>query len=131
MEEVFMALSMYLAKVFGLYFLMVSLMLMKRHKVVAKVLEDIFASPGLLMMGGAINLFSGIAVLSGHFVWGFNWQVVITLLGAFMLMRGVLWMMHPALVMSIARKVVSSHWNAMLGIIFILGVFLTAHGFLG
>lgn len=126
-----MALSIYLAKLFGLYFLIISFIFINRRKEVAKTLEDFFSNSGLMMTTGALNLLGGLALLIGHFHWCYNWQMFITLLGVLMLAKGVLSILHPSLLINLSRKIVEEkkYWRIYLSIIFVLGLYLTLHGF--
>lgn len=84
-----MELSLFLAKLFGIYLLIVALLWALRRDVISKVVEDFFASPAMMFMSGLMALVVGIAMAIGHSVWEWNWRGVITLFGYLSIAKGI------------------------------------------
>ena len=61
-----MELSLFLAKLFGLYLLTVAVLWVVRGEAISKVLEEFFASRPMLFLSGLLALAVGIAMVIGH-----------------------------------------------------------------
>jgi len=69
-----MELSLFLAKLFGIYLLIVAVLWAVRGDVISKVIEEFFASRAMLFMSGLLALAVGIAMAISHSVWELNWR---------------------------------------------------------
>jgi len=63
-----MELSLFLAKIFGLYLLTLAVLWVVRGEAISKVLEEFFASRPMLFQSGLLAL----AMVIGHSVWELN-----------------------------------------------------------
>ena len=126
-----MALSMYLAQLFGLYLVIVSILMITRKDEMTQGVKAFCANPGLFMLSGAIDLLGGLALLIGHPVWAWDWPVVITLLGLLMVVKGILRLGYPSVCISWIRYILGdSKWWAWMSIVtLVIGVFLLINGF--
>ena len=69
-----MELSLFLAKLLGLYFLIIAAdLLFRRHQLEATVAE-VFASRALLAFSGSISVLLGLALVIAHPVYEANWS---------------------------------------------------------
>jgi hypothetical protein len=130
-KGVFVELSLFLAKLFGIYFLIAFILLVTQKREMVQGIKSFVTNLPLLMFSGSISLLAGLAILIGHPVWTWGWPVVITLLGLFMLIRGICRLGFPAL-SSKHIQTCLGHKNCMAWITiitFVLGVFLTWRGF--
>jgi len=84
-----MELSLFLAKLFGLYLLVTAAVWALRGEVIAPAVEELFASRGMLFLSGVIALAVGLAIAIGHPVWEANWRGVITLFGYVSIAKGI------------------------------------------
>lgn len=126
-----MEVSIFLAKLFGLYMLIVAILLTIRQDLMQKVSETILSNTGLLMFSGALNLLGGLSVLIGNPVWGLEWPCVITILGLLMIVKGIMRIGFPEVVARIATSILQNK-NALTTILLItalLGLYLTVQGF--
>ena len=124
-----MDVSIFLAKLFGLYFLIVGGFSLFRRKAFVSMLDEFFASRALLALSGFIILSVGLAIIIGHPVYTLDWRGLITLVGYLALVKGVVRIWYPNFLRSFAKKLVHNYFPAMLAIILILGVMLTYVGF--
>lgn len=127
-----MELSIFLAKLIGLYMLIVALIMLFRKERFDFVLKDIFSSPGLIAFSGALALISGLAIAIGHPVWDLSWRLGITLIGYLAILQGIARLAFPEAVSKVSRIVtdVRYHWFVFL-FVFAVGVFFTYNGFFG
>ncbi len=126
-----MELSLFLAKFFGIYMLVVTVILIFFKEQMTSVVKEIFASNGQLAITGVINLMLGTAIVVSHSVWELNWRVIITLFGYLGMLKGFLRLAIPSVPRKYAESILqrgSSYWILLL-FIASLGVYLTYVGF--
>ena len=125
-----MELSLFLAKLFGIYLLAMGLLWAARGEVIAGVLEEFLTSPPALFVSGLIALWVGIAMAIGHSVWEPNWRGLITLMGYLSIVKGVMRIGFPDVPRKAALKMIrgtsSYFW---VGLALALGGYLTWAGF--
>ena len=85
-----MDLSLFLARFFGLYLLIVAALWLIRQEQMRDLVKELFSRPEVLAVTGAINLMLGLAVVISHPVFEWNWHGLITLLGFLAILKGVL-----------------------------------------
>ena len=127
-----MELSLFLAKLFGIYMLVIAVLWAARGEVISKTVEEFFADRAMMFMSGLLALVVGIAMVIGHSVWELSWRGVITLMGYFSIAKGIARIGFP----DVPRKAFGSltkggtRW-ALVGLAFLLGSYLTWAGFTG
>jgi hypothetical protein len=124
-----MELSIFLAKLLGLYLLIVAAELLLRKDEIAGAVKDFASSKGLILFSGSISLLLGLAIVIAHPIYEANWQGLITFLGYLLVLRGVWRMAFPS---RMQKKMVSCFEQGYRGIFLIfliLGVYLTYLGF--
>ncbi|MFQ5729330.1 MAG: hypothetical protein ACE5GN_03110 [Waddliaceae bacterium] len=127
-----MDVSIFLAKLFGFYLLIVALLYFFRGEFLRKVMKDFYKFPALVAVTSIINLFIGLLIILNHNIWEFSWKVVITLIGYLTLLKGGLNLFAPAWGEALAAKFTKSR-NLFIysGIISLaLGLYLLYNAFL-
>lgn len=125
-----MDLSLFLAKVLGLYFVIVITAYAVQWRDLKKVLEDFERSRGLALFGGAVALLFGLFLVTSHNVWEWSFRGVITFFGWITLLKGLIYLFFPQNIRSIARKILwTRFYPVLLGAFFLLGAWLAATGF--
>lgn len=125
-----MDLSLFLAKVLGLYLVIVIAACVVQWRELQKVLEDFERSRGLIVFSGAWALLLGLLLVVSHNIWELNFRGVITLLGWVTLLKGLVRLFFPRHIGKIARKALQTPFYALiLSVFFLLGVWLTVVGF--
>ena len=82
-------LTIFLAKLFGLYCIILALTMMTRKDSAIATIRALIGNPPLLLLVEVLGLAGGLAIVIGHNIWsGGALPVVITLLGWLMLIRG-------------------------------------------
>ena len=124
-----MELSIFLARLLGLYLLIVAADLLLRRHELQGVVKNFASSKGLLVFSGSFSLLLGLAIAIAHPVYEVNWRGFITLLGYLLIARGTLRVAFPT---RQQKKLVSffhqRYWTIFL-ILLIFGIYLTYSGF--
>lgn len=124
-----MELSLFLAKLLGVYMLIIAALWVCCKKQLEATRRDVFSTPGLLALTGVFSLLLGLAIVIGHPVWEASWRGVITLIGAIAIFKGIMRLAFP----KVAEKVITSSFQkgywALFIVILLLGLYLTYHGF--
>jgi hypothetical protein len=125
-----MELSIFLAKLFGIYMLAVGVLWALRGDMLAQVIEEFFDNRALVFVSGLLALVVGIAIAIGHSVWEPNWRGLITLFGYLSILRGVARISFPDVPRKRAIGLVSggSRW-VLLVFVLAVGGYLTWAGF--
>lgn len=128
-----MTLSLYLGRVFGIYFIIAGFLYLFRRDFLRKAAFQIFEMESLLVLTGLINILIGLLVILGHPVWVMHWETAITLLGYLILLKGLIRLfISQRIDKKIALKMIKGDNLIYLGIIcLIIGFFLTYEGFFG
>lgn len=125
-----MDVSIFLAKLIGIYLLIIALIILLRKEQFHSVMKSIISSEGLIAFSGVMSLIAGLAILIGHPVWEWSWRVVISIIGILAVIQGVL---RIGFTEQIQRKFSSEKLEGAHWFIFVLaaiaGAFLTYHGF--
>ncbi|HEX2579236.1 MAG TPA: hypothetical protein VHK67_02405, partial [Rhabdochlamydiaceae bacterium] len=73
-----MELSVFLAKLLGVYMLIVAVELILRRHEFEGAVRDFASSKGLIVFSGSVSLILGLAVAIGHPIYEFNFRGLIT-----------------------------------------------------
>lgn len=125
-----MELSLFLAKVFGLYMLSVGLLWVVRGEALSEVIEEFFASRPMLFFSGLLALAIGIAIAISHSVWEWNWRGLITVIGYLSIVKGIARTGFPDVPRRAATDLIhgAKGW-VWIGIVLAVGAYLTWAGF--
>lgn len=125
-----MELSIFLAKLFGIYALIVALLWAVRGNEISKSIEEFFANRALVFLSGLFSLAIGIAMAISHSVWESNWRGLITLIGYLAIAKGIARIGFPEVPKKAASFVLKDTrvW-IWIGLTLVLGGYLTWVGF--
>jgi hypothetical protein len=126
-----MDMSKFLAKVLGIYFLLLGIsMLMNMHYFIVNFQEIIKNTP-LMLVTGFFILILGVLMVVSHNIWQWSWQVLITIIGWMILLKGVSTIFYPQYIdqaiILLAQNQHIVYSSAVLN--FILGIILSYFGF--
>jgi len=124
-----MELSMFLAKLLGVYMLIVAAELILRRHEFEGAVRDFAASKGLIVFSGSVSLILGLAVAIGHPIYEFNFRGLITLIGYLLILRGIWRMAFPSNIQKKLATCFHQGYKECLIILIIVGVYLTYTGF--
>lgn len=126
-----MELSIFLAKIIGIYLIIVSLALLINAKRFKSIIDDIMAHPGLQLVMGFNILVIGILLVVTHNIWVYSWEVLITIIAWIALFKGILNVAFPSYAKKFVKSCVrSKNTLVVFGIIDLaIGLFLCYTGF--
>src|SRR3989344_7945247 len=84
-----MELSNFLANVFGISIIAVSLSLLSYPKIIKKIFESM-QNETTLFFTGVVSFVIGISMILTHNIWVYDWKVIVTILGWAILLKGVI-----------------------------------------
>jgi len=127
-----MELSLFLAKMLGLAYLLIGLGMFINKKFYKDVFEKMLKNEALMFFGGIMSFVAGFAILSAHNLWVGEWYILITLFGWAALIKGVLLLVMPNLLLSLSKSLMKSDFylNLTSAICLILGLILCYFGFI-
>lgn len=126
-----MELSLFLAKVMGLYLLAVGIALLLNQQAFKKYAEQVFRDPLLILFKTAVALIIGVLLINVHNVWVQDWRVVITIIGWTSFVIG-LGMIVPKTVMKWSKHMLNENVFSIASIVtIIIGAYLSYVGFYG
>jgi len=123
--------SIFIARIFGLCYLILGACLLVNRKAFQRVMEDFCESAALIFFGGMFALVIGVVIILAHNVWVANWTVMITIIGWIALIKGIWLIVFPN---SVSRFMQAYQKNERLPVIhafvaLIFGAVLTYFGF--
>lgn len=125
-----MLLSIFLAKLIGLYMLAIAAIMLLRKSSFEESAKEVVSSRGLLIFAGTINLLIGIAIAIGHPILALDWRGLITFLGYLSIVQGVMRLAFPERVQEIGTTIFNGKWYwVIVGVVTLIGLFLTYKGF--
>ncbi|NGX42878.1 MAG: hypothetical protein K940chlam7_01166 [Chlamydiae bacterium] len=127
-----MDVSIFLARLFGLYLTIIAFVYFFRKTFLREVLRDFYNNSALVVVTSIINLFIGLLIILNHNIWEYSWRVVITLIGYLSLLKGILNLFAPEYGKKMAAKVMEGNILMYSGVISLaLGLYLLYYGFFG
>ena len=126
-----MDVSRFLAKVLGLYLIIVSVAMLTNMQQVMVYIAGIMDSPPLLFVTGLFTLILGLLMVVSHNVWQWNWRVLITIIAWLVLLKGSCIALDPQWIDSISLQFIQNPAVAYTaaGIDLALGILLCYFGF--
>jgi hypothetical protein len=132
MEVSMSPLTIFLAKLLGLYCIIVALAMTTRKQNTVATIKALIGNPPLLLIVEVFGLAGGLALIIGHNIWsGGALPVVVTLIGWLMTIRGAgLLALSPSATMSLFESLRYERlFYFYMGGTLILGLYLTYAGF--
>ena len=126
-----MDLSLFLAQLFGLYFLLVGALVLLRRESLMPAVSELLKNRGLVLMFAFLELAGGLAIVIGHPIYTPDWQGLITLVGIMMVIESLVYLALPAKSMrNVMEKFNTITWYRIGALVAILiGGYLTMIGF--
>lgn len=122
---------LFLAQLFGLYFLIVGAIVILRQQAVMPAIADIVENRAVLYILALVELGAGLAVAIAYPNVSLDWMGIISLVGWTMLIEGVLYLALPAKkVQKFVKTFNTQSWYVSGGILsIVLGAYLAGVGF--
>ena len=123
-------LSYFLARFFGIYFLIFAILWLLRQNQIRDIIKDIFSRPALLAVTGIVSLILGVAIVVSHDIYEWSWRGFITLLGYLAIIKGISRIGFPKNEKKMAYSLIkgTSYWVCFL-ILLVIGLWLSYTGF--
>ena len=90
-----MDISIYLARVFGIYLVIACIAMFVNRKHLSKILSGFSDNLGLVVFSGFMHLFFGLLVVVAHNIWTMDFRVLVTLMGWTGVLKGGLRILVP------------------------------------
>jgi uncharacterized membrane protein len=126
-----MEISMFIAKIFGLCYLVVGVGLAFNRKLFQKTMKDFCENSALVFLSGLSALVIGVVIILVHNIWVANWTVIITLIGWAAFTKGAWMLIFPNTVCQFIKAYLKNEnlLTLHLVIVLIFGGVLTFFGF--
>ena len=124
-----MELSIFLAKVLGLYLVIVPLAVLVNRKHLSRLVEEFSTNLGLNILASIFALVLGLLLVVSHNVWTADWRVIITILGWLTLAKGVVRLFFLKQVQKLSRISLKPWWAVVLVLFLLVGLYLSYVGF--
>ena len=125
-----MDISIFLAKVIGLYLLITSVIVLKKPRL-QEVIDELSRNKGMKVVWGLFTLILGILMVVSHNIWTDGFRIVITLIAWIVLLKGalIIWL-KDSTYKEWVNKFNNESFLTAVGVGYlILGVYLTYVGF--
>jgi hypothetical protein len=104
-------LTLFLAKLIGIVFLVGGLSLLSRRAMFAAVVDEIERNRLLVYIAGFVNLGAGTAIVLGHDIWNAGTlPLIVTLIGWALIVRGLVAIFAPTDVMAKVAGLLRVDW---------------------
>jgi hypothetical protein len=124
-----MILSIFLAKLLGIYMLIAAAELVLRRREVESAMREMAHCKGFLAYSGSVSLLLGLAIVIAHPVYDKGWRELITLIGYILVIRGVIRCAFSAYYQKKFLPFYHQKYRAVFLILLVVGLYLTYMGF--
>ena len=123
--------AVFIARLIGPLFGTIGIGILLNQTVYDTIITETVLSPAFIYFYGAVSLVSGLAVLNVHRAWTLDWRVVVTVLGWLMVIGGVVRIVLPQMIATIAAAIYSGPANMPIiaAILIVLGGYLSFEGY--
>lgn len=127
-----MSLSLFLARFFALYFLIIGIFYLTRGKYLRTLIPEFIQNQPLILVTGILSLIIGLLIVLSHNVWEPNCKTLITLIGYIAVFKGFMRLFTPEAVQkTLLLKMNKKEPIIYIGIFcLIIGLLLVYEGFL-
>ena len=125
-----MDISIFLAQVFGLYFVIAGAAMLMRPKAISTLIETL-GTRSSIYLTGFFALMLGIPLVLIHNIWDGSWRIIITIMAWLALLKGVARIFFPDMVVGWAQGLARNPGMVKLMVwsMVILGLYLLYIGF--
>lgn len=91
-----MEVSIFLAKIFSLYFLVVGVGMIANPMGTRVAVQSLLDCPGAMYLSAVLTLILGVLLIVSHNVWVWGWPLIVTLLCWWIFIKGAVRILYPA-----------------------------------
>jgi len=123
--------EIFLAKLFGLYFILMGVIMVLRRRSIIPAIRDFASNAGLRVVIGAIEIVAGLALVIAYPDVSLSVAGIIALVGYMMVIEGILYLSMPAkFVQSFIRTFNKPVWyQSGSALAIVAGIYLAGTGF--
>lgn len=123
-----MELSIFLAKVMGLYLVITMLAFLFNRSQLEGLIKSLLDNTFLMVFGGVMALIVGLLVVVSHNVWTADWRVLITIFGWLSVVKGLVRLFAPS---HLPKWVLTNSklLTFLIWVFLVIGIYLTYVGF--
>ena len=122
-----MAPAVLIARLAGPLFVVIGLGILLNASFYTGMVVEAVHSPTLVYLSGVASLLAGVAILNAYRAWTASWRVIVTVLGWLCVIGGIMRIMLPQIVTSLATTIYSGPAALTVAavIVLILGAYLS------
>ncbi len=124
-----MNLSLFLAKLIGLYLIIISLIWLFRKNKLETASKEALKEPAIIAFSGVFSLLVGLAIIIDHSIWEISYKGLITLIGWLVIFISILRLGFPKQYRSLSQFLLQ-HRYAAITILLLVGIYLVYEGFM-
>ncbi|MGD9108106.1 MAG: hypothetical protein PVI75_02940 [Gammaproteobacteria bacterium] len=126
-----MGVSIFLARVFGLYLVIMCLAVLFRTQYIQTAYDELVANKAHMLFGAVLSLIIGILIVVAHSVFVWDWRLLITLIGYLVLIKGIVLLFFPEHMIKLKSSIMSNRpvYYIIIIIFLLIGLFLAYKGF--
>lgn len=123
--------ELFLAKLLGLYFIIVGSLILIRRKNVMPAVSDLLNNRGLIMVIGVLEIVAGLALVLAYPVLTLDLKGILAVIGYMMVIEGIVYLAMPYKKTQKMIKYFNKPWWYLSGglVAVVIGVYLTLAGF--
>lgn len=122
--------SILIAKIIGIIYLSFGIGLLLNKSYYAKILGDLLENATYMIIGGFLAIVFGFLIIEYHNVWGKSWTILITLIGWFALIKGVILLAFPKFLNRFKSMLMSEKWIQFIApLVILFGITFIYFGF--
>ena len=127
-----MTTSIFLAKVIGLYYIIISVAFIAREERLKRIILDMINVPSVMLLSGFVALIMGILLIVSHNIWVADWRVIITIVGWMAFLKGISIILFPQILGDISTEWMKNKfaYYATFLLVFIMGFILIYYGYI-
>jgi uncharacterized membrane protein len=122
-----MAPAVLIARLAGPLFVVIGLGILLNASFYTGMVVEAVHSPTLVYLSGVASLLAGVAILNAYRAWTASWRVIVTVLGWLCVIGGIMRIMLPQIITSLATAIYSGPAALIVAavIVLILGAYLS------
>lgn len=124
--------SIFLAKLMGLYLVIISISVLINKNRMKSVIAELMKNSALQFVMGLNLLIIGLLLIISHNLWVSSWPIIITIIAWAVFIKGVLNVTFPNLAQRMTKPFLQSQSIPYFAILinFLLGIYLCYYGFI-
>lgn len=127
-----MCISIFYAQVMGIWLALLGLAMVLHEARFKKMFHEVLTDGSATIVAGLFNLALGLVIVITHNIWVSNWPALITILGWFLIVQGVMRLFAPQSFAKILKSLFDHSGYTWVSWIWIaIGLYLIWVGFIG